>query len=50
MGNVVVDLTIAPAKMKCAKCGKEEEIPPQKKLSDTMKIVTVFEEAHKDCV
>ena len=50
MNKAIVDFTVDPAKVKCSKCGQEIEIPPQKKLSDTIKIVKDFEIKHATCV
>lgn len=50
MAKVKVDFSVHPAVAKCEKCGKEEKLPEQKKLSDTMKLIKEIEDKHKDCV
>jgi hypothetical protein len=49
MNNITIDFTTIPAKATCSKCGKETDILPQKKLSDTMKVIASVEDAHKNC-
>lgn len=50
MSNIEVDFSVIPAKTKCKVCGKEEEILPQKNVSETMKAIKLIEERHKNCV
>lgn len=50
MNNITVDFNANPAKAKCSKCGKIEEIPPNIKLSETVKKIKEIEDKHKDCV